>query len=121
MFSVCLDSESVSSPLRNKEVKRQRQREGERMMEDDGSQNEDATSIFRWDKISIIQFDLTSSPLCLPLREPRCQVVFSPGWVKPGLIHLALPRTHAQTRHYDFMKLEHLEIQMKLSKANSVL
>lgn len=50
-------------------------------MEDDGSQNVDI-SILIWDTISIIEFDLRSFPLCVSLGEPRCQLVFSLGWVK---------------------------------------
>lgn len=41
-------------------------------------------SILRWYTISIIEFDLRSLPLCLSLREPCCQFVFSRGWVKLG-------------------------------------
>lgn len=59
-------------------------REPEKVEEADGSQNGDATSILRWDTISIIEIDLRSLPLCLSPREPCCQVEFSLGRVKLG-------------------------------------
>lgn len=81
--------------MKRRERDKEGKREPEREMEDDGSQNVDKISILRWDTISLIEIDLRSLPLCLSLREPRCQVVFSVQWVKLG----ANPSCSAKDTH----------------------
>lgn len=50
----------------------------------EGSQCVDTASLLKRDTISIIKIDLRSLPLRLSLRDSRCQIVFSLGWVKLG-------------------------------------